>query len=100
MRDQPFSEDRCVFSSVESMAGILNKVPGVKYAAMIETGCLLPIEMLSERRPDSIDLIRFIMWKNKMDLAYDYCRQVKEKGMTSVYSQPERISIPWKNSGI
>ena len=80
MRDQPFSEDRCVFSSVESMAGILNKVPGVKYAAMIETGCLLPIEMLSERRPDSIDLIRFIMWKNKMDLAYDYCRQVKEKG--------------------
>ena len=37
MRDQPFSEDRCVFSSVESMAGILNKVPGVKYAAMIET---------------------------------------------------------------
>lgn len=80
MRDQPFSEDRCVFPTAESMVKVFQKVPGVQYAAMIETGCLLPIEMLCDRREDSVDLIRFIMWKNKMDLAYDYCRKLKEKG--------------------
>lgn len=80
MRDEEVHADRCVFPTVETIAPILNKIPGVRYAAMIETGCLLPIEKLSKRIPESIDLIRFIMWKNKMDLAYDYCRQIKEKG--------------------
>lgn len=90
MRDEAFHEDRCVFPDIEHIAERVEKVPGVMYAAMIETGCLLPIERLSPRIPESLDLIRFIMWKNKMDLAYDYCKEIKKRGY-ELAVQPTRV---------
>lgn len=90
MRDEEFHDTRGVFPTVRDIRSVIPKKDGIKYAAMIETGCLLPIEMLEDRQADSIDIIRFIMWKDKMDLAYEYCKKVKEKGY-EVFIQPTRV---------
>ena len=42
-----------------------------------DTGCL---EKVGERTPDGIDMIRVIFKKNRVDLGYEYCRKLREKG--------------------
>lgn len=89
MRDEPYNVDRCVFPNMETIAQLIPKLEGVKYAAMIETGNLLPIEKISSKTDDFIDIIRFITWKNKVDMAYDYCKELKNRGY-EICIQPTR----------
>lgn len=89
MRDEMYNKNRCVFPDVETMSNVIQKHPNVKYAAMIETGNLLPIQKISEKKNEFIDMIRFVTWKNKTDLAYDYCDKLLEKGY-EICIQPTR----------
>lgn len=89
MRDDKYDIDRCVFQDVETISSLIPKVEGVKYAAMIETGNLLPIDKISTRQNNYIDIIRFVTWKNKVKEAYDYCKELKYRGY-EICVQPTR----------
>ncbi len=89
MRNEPYIPDRCIFPTPEQISLVLPR-KNVKYAVMIETGCLLPIENMPERQDNYVDYVRFVTWKNKLELAYDYSRTLKERGY-NVCIQPTRI---------
>lgn len=101
LRNEPYYENRTVFSSMEQVKKVIGKKkPGVEYAVMAEIANPFPLEMLEPADEDSADIIRVIIWKTKHDKdgnvvdaleeGYRYCKGVVEKGY-KLCVQPARV---------
>lgn len=101
LKDEPYSFDRTVFSSISQITGLLqNKREHVQYAAMIEVVNPIPLEKLQRRTEETIDIIRVIVWKTRRDSCgnevdalqegYEYCKGVVERGY-KLCVQPARV---------
>lgn len=81
VKNETFSKDRAVFPNIESISQFIpHKSPDMKYLAMIDCGNPIPIENIVPYDGKSIDGIRVIFKKDKRDFAFDYCKQIQEKG--------------------
>lgn len=101
LKDEEYKENRTVYNDVEQMSKqILPKSAHCLYAGMIEVVNPIPLEMLKPCSPETIDMIRVIVWKTKRDNngkevdalqeGFRYCKGVVEKGY-KLSVQPARV---------
>ena len=81
LKKETFSEDRAIFPTIQSIKEYITpKSTTMKYVGMVDCGNPLPIEDVVPYDGSSIDGIRVIFKKDKINFAFDYCRQLQEKG--------------------
>lgn len=81
IKNEPFSKGRAVFPDIESISQFIpHKSADMKYVGMIDCGNPVPIEKIIPFNGKSVDGIRVIFKKDKRDFAFDYCKQIQEKG--------------------
>src|SRR5574344_798162 len=81
IKDEPFSNDRTVFPNIQCIEQFIQpKSPKMLYIGMIDAGNPVPIENIIPYDGKSIDAIRVIFKKDKIDFAFNYCKQIIEKG--------------------
>ncbi len=91
LRDTEYQEDSASFCTAEKAACFLKpKQAEVVYSAMIEAFNPYPLEKLSCRSTDGIDLIRICIWKRCMDEHLEYCQAAGRKGY-QISIQPSRV---------
>lgn len=100
LKDEPYHEDRVVFNSMEQVKRVIApKQKNVEYAVMCEVVNPIPLEKLAYRDEQSADIIRVIVWKNKivdgtkkdaLEDGYQYCKGIVERGY-KLCVQPARV---------
>lgn len=81
LRDQLYDGNQSVFPGNEEAAEVISpKNPGTFYFGMIDMGKPLSLEKLGKRRKDSLDGIRVIFKKFKIQEGYDYCKKLIDLG--------------------
>lgn len=76
-----YSENQSIFNSFSSIEEIISpKSATMKYVGMIDCGSPFPVDEIPMCDGKSVDGIRVIFKQNKIDFAYDYCKDIKEKG--------------------
>ena len=81
IKEVPFNENRTVFPSVESIVPFITpKSPSMTYLGMIDCKCPPPLDSIPDYDGTSVDGLRVIFKKDRIDFAYDYCREIKKKG--------------------
>lgn len=81
MRKVEYNPDYSLFPTIESFKNVIeDKKKNVLYVGMVDMGNPVPLEEISNYDGTSIDGIRVIFKKSKIDQAFDYCKGVKEKG--------------------
>lgn len=76
-----YNSDRTVFPDVASISPVIQpKAPGLKYVGMLDMSAPVPLERIPPYDGSSIDGIRVIFKKEKIEQAYEYCRQIQELG--------------------
>ena len=81
LKGDTYNPDKSVFSDIPSVSGVIApKAAGVQYVGMLDMSAPLPMERLTPYDGTSIDGIRVIFKKNKLELAYQYCQRIKELG--------------------
>lgn len=81
IKGDSYDSNRSVFPDVESISRVIQpKVEGLMYVGMLDMSAPIPLERLTPCDGSSIDGIRVIFKKEKMDLAYTYCQRIKELG--------------------
>lgn len=95
-----YKKDKTLFSAVDQIGEIIYpKKDNIKYVAMIDINDKIPVDQIKKYDGSSIDGIRVIFKKNKIQEAYDYCSELKKLGYllfvqfvsTDVYSEDEFI---------
>lgn len=90
-RDEPYFEDRAIFSAAEQISRIVGQDPsGPQYAGMIEMANYYPPEYFPPCEGTEPGIIRCVMWKNALDEAYDYAEKLVKKGYRFC-CQPTRV---------
>ncbi|UIJ39529.1 hypothetical protein LWC08_15175 (plasmid) [Desulfobaculum bizertense] len=90
-KDEKYFPDRTVFNDAKQFAALVkNKIPSIKYAAMIEVVNPLPLELLDPCDGKGADIIRVIIWKRMLDEGFEYCKGIVEKGY-KLCVQPARV---------
>lgn len=78
-----FDRNRSVFPDIQSISEMIQpKKPGLMYVGMLDLSAPVPIEKLVPYDGTSVDGLRVIFKKNRIEEAYDYCREVKKQGYT------------------
>ena len=81
MRVQPYNPAQSLFPTIESFKNVIvDKKPNVMYVGMIDMGAPIPLDTISPYDGTSVDGLRVIFKKSKINEAYDYCKAIKEKG--------------------
>ena len=76
-----FSSDRTVFPNVECISEIIApKSPSVTYVGMLDMSAPVPIDRIIPFDGKSVDALRVIFKKNRLDAGFEYCREVKARG--------------------
>lgn len=100
IKGDEYNPNRSVFPDIESIRNILTeKAPGVCYVGMIDMSAPIPIERICPYDGTSIDTIRVIFKKNRLEEAYTYVKAIKSLGYkvfanfvsTDAYSDKEFI---------
>ena len=100
IKGDEFNPDRAVFPDIQSFEPMIQpKVSHMKYVGMIDMSAPVPIERITPYDGKSIDGIRVIFKKDKMEEAYQYCKKIQELGYfisvnfvgTDAYSDSEFI---------
>ncbi len=91
LKDEAQNKDRTVFNSVKQFVPLIKeKKKNTLYAAMIDVQGRIPIEMVEPCTPDTVDVIRVIVWKRLLDSDFEYCKKIAEKGY-KLCVQPARV---------
>lgn len=91
LKNEPENPDRTVFNSTKQLIPLVGKKkPGILYAAMIDVQGRIPIEMVEPCTPETVDVIRVIVWKRLLDEDFEYCKKIVEKGY-KLCVQPARV---------
>lgn len=102
IKDKPYDKDKSIYNHNVQMAAIIApKNKERKYVGMVDMGEPMPLEKLGPRVENSIDILRVIFKKDRIDEGYEYCRQAKELGYeifvqivaTNAYSDKELVDI-------
>lgn len=81
IKGDTFDLNRSVFPDIESMAQMIQpKSQDMMYVGMLDMSAPIPLDRLVPCDGSSIDGIRVIFKKEKMDDAYEYCERIKELG--------------------
>jgi 4-hydroxy 2-oxovalerate aldolase len=76
-----YDKDRSVFTDIESIAEMIQpKVSNMMYVGMLDMGKPVPIEKISPCNGTSVDGLRVIFKKSKLNEACEYCEKIKELG--------------------
>lgn len=101
LKGDSYDVNRSLFPDVSSFTHVLqSKHSDIMYVGMLDMSAPVPRERIPRFDGSSIDGIRVIFKKSKMNEAYDYCRYIKEQGYklfvnfvsTDQYSDGEFIS--------
>lgn len=88
MRNCVYKKERSVFPDNDSFASVINpKKENTSYIGMIDMNDPIPLEKLSYRKKNSVDFLRVIFKKHKIEEGYEYCRQVQKLGY-GLFVQP------------
>lgn len=81
LKGDTYNPDRSVFPDIQSVSEVIQpKMKDLKYVGMLDMSDPLPMDRLVPCDGTSIDGIRVIFKKNKLELAYEYCKKIKELG--------------------
>lgn len=100
IKGETYDPDRSVFPDTASVAGVIQpKAEGLMYVGMLDMSAPVPLDRIAVCDGSSLDGIRVIFKKEKIEEAYEYCRRIKELGYvlfvnfvgTDLYSDKEFI---------
>lgn len=81
IKGDSYDADKSLFPDIQSISEIIKpKSDKMLYVGMLDMQAPIPIERLIPRSKDTIDGIRVIFKKDKIDLAYKYCEKLQELG--------------------
>lgn len=81
IKGDTYDPDRAVFPDVDSFKGVIEpKDPKMKYVGMLDMSAPIPMDRIPPCDGSSIDGIRVIFKKDKIDQAYEYCKMIQELG--------------------
>ena len=76
-----YDANKSVFPDVQSIASVIQpKAEGLKYVGMLDMSAPIPLDRIVPYDGTSIDGIRVIFKKDKLELAYEYCKRIQELG--------------------
>ena len=102
IKGDTFDPDVSVFPDIQSIAGMIEpKSPRLRYVGMIDMSKPIPLDRIIPYDGRSVDGIRVIFKKDKIDEAYEYCKRIQELGYfisvnivsTDLYSDAELIEV-------
>ena len=92
LHDEPYIEDRAIWSDTcEAMRSVGPRQKGILYSLMAEIANPLPLDKLPLRSENTVDAIRVIIWRSKLQESFDYCKGIADKGY-GVSIQTERTN--------
>lgn len=100
LKGNHFDKNRAVFPDLKAVSAVISpKSPGLTYVGMIDMNEPLPLERLTPYDGSSVDMLRIIFKKDKLEEAYAYCRQLQGLGYrlsinfvgTDLYSDKEFV---------
>lgn len=81
LKGSSYDPDKSLFPDTDLCSNVIdNKNPKVTYVGMLDMSAPLPMNAIKPRRKDSIDGIRIIFKKNKINEAYEYCKYILKQG--------------------
>lgn len=81
IKGDTYDKDCSVFPDIESVAAVIQpKSDTMLYVGMLDMSAPIPLERLTACDGTSIDGIRVIFKKDKMEEAYGYCQRIQELG--------------------
>lgn len=81
IKGDAYNPNKSMFPDVESFVSMIQpKSPTMKYVGMLDMSAPIPLERISPYDGTSIDGIRVIFKKDKLDEAYRYCKRIQELG--------------------
>ena len=81
IRGDSNESDTSLFPDTRSFKSVIGqKKQGVKYVGMIDMSAPVPLERITRNDKKTIDLIRVIFKKNKLEEALTYCSYIKMQG--------------------
>lgn len=102
IKGDTFDPDVSVFPDIQSIADVIKpKSPKLRYVGMIDMSKPVPLDRIIPYDGKSVDGIRVIFKKDKIDEAYEYCERIQELGYfisvnivsTDLYSDAELIEV-------
>ena len=100
LKDEEYDRNRTVFPDINAVSSVISpKSDHMIYVAMVDMSAPIPLNRISPRTAESIDGIRVIFKKDKIEEAFEYCKKIKELGYllfvnfvnTDLYSDKEFI---------
>lgn len=81
LKGDTYDANKSVFPDVESIAPMIQpKSKTMKYVGMLDMSAPIPLERITPYDGTSIDGIRVIFKKEKLEEAYKYCKRIQELG--------------------
>lgn len=100
LKGDNFNADRAVFPDMQSFSSMIQpKDKNLIYVGMLDMSAPIPLERITPYDGTSADMIRVIFKKDKIDDAYEYCKEVQKRGYmlsvnfvgTDMYSDVEFV---------
>ena len=81
IKGNTYNPDRSVFPDIESISQVIQpKASWVKYVAMLDMSAPVSLDKIPPYDGKSVDGIRVIFKKEKIEEAYKYCKRIQELG--------------------
>ena len=78
IKGDSYDPDKSVFPDTASIANVIApKAENLRYVGMVDMSAPIPIERITPYDGSSIDGIRVIFKKDKIELAYEYCKRIQ-----------------------
>ncbi len=100
IKGDTYDPDKSVFPDTASIVNVIQpKAEGLLYVGMLDMSAPVPLDRIAPYDGSSVDGIRVIFKKEKIDEAYAYCKRIQELGYfisvnfvgTDLYSDKEFI---------
>ena len=81
IKGDTYDPNRAVFPDVQSISQMIQpKSSSMKYVGMLDMSAPVPLDRIPPYDGTSIDGIRVIFKKNKINEAFEYCKKIQELG--------------------
>lgn len=79
LREETPMEGRMVFETMDAASATIKKA-NAKRAIMLELGAEYPLDKIPDRKENSIEMIRVMIWKRMLHEGVEYCKALVDKG--------------------
>ncbi len=110
IKNTDFDENRTVYPNVELMNQAIPNIPhdGTKFIGMVDMSNPVPMDSIPYRDRNGIDGIRVIFKQDRIDLGFEYAKDISKKGYltmiqlvsTDTYSDSELVDVIKKFNSI